>query len=144
MKRLIINRADGGISIMPVDEAHPIDVELSKWTDVASPEWLPIKGSRLVDDLPVTDRAFRNSLTDDGVNITYDMTKARDIWRDKLRIDRQPELEALDVQFMQALETGADTKTVVQEKQRLRDITADPRIEAAQTPEDLKKVLIDG
>ena len=56
-----------------------------------------------------------------GINI--DFTKAVSITQDRLRAERKPLLEAQDVLFNRALESGADTKAIVVEKQRLRDIT---------------------
>ena len=57
--------------------------------------------------------------------ITIDIEKAKEIVKEKLRLDRKPLLEAQDVLFQRALETGADTTDIVAEKQRLRDITND-------------------
>ena len=56
-----------------------------------------------------------------GINI--DFGKAVVITQDRLRAERTPLLTALDVQYQRALESGTDTKTIVAEKQRLRDIT---------------------
>jgi hypothetical protein len=56
-----------------------------------------------------------------GINI--DFTKAVVITQDRLRAERKPLLEAQDVLFQRALESGTDTKAIVAEKQRLRDIT---------------------
>lgn len=75
--------------------------------------------------------------------ITIDMTKARNIHRDRMRAARAPKLAALDVAFQRALETGGDTVSIVAQKQALRNVTANPEIEAAQTPDDLKKVWPD-
>ncbi len=55
--------------------------------------------------------------------ITIDLTKAKEITKDRLRMEREPLLAAQDVAFQRALETGADTTAIVAEKQRLRDIT---------------------
>lgn len=74
--------------------------------------------------------------------ITINMNKAVEIRKDQLRAERAPLLDALDVQFQRALETGADTSSIVAEKQRLRDITADPRLTQAATPEDLLAVTL--
>ena len=75
--------------------------------------------------------------------ITIDMTKAREVLRDKIREDRKPKLAALDVEYMQAIEADDDAaKQAVQtKKQALRDATADPAIEAATTPEQLKAMI---
>jgi len=55
--------------------------------------------------------------------ITVDITKAKAITKDRLRVDRKPLLEAQDILFMKAQEAGSDTSAIVTEKQRLRDIT---------------------
>jgi hypothetical protein len=56
-----------------------------------------------------------------GINI--DFGKAVEITQSRLRAERAPLLTALDVQYQRALESGSDTKAIVAEKQRLRDIT---------------------
>jgi uncharacterized protein YdaT len=55
--------------------------------------------------------------------MSIDITKAKEITKDRLRDERKPLLEAQDILFMQAQESGADTSDIVTEKQRLRDIT---------------------
>jgi len=56
-----------------------------------------------------------------GINI--DFGKAVVITQDRLRAERKPLMDAQDVLFQRALESGLDTKAIVAEKQRLRDIT---------------------
>ena len=68
--------------------------------------------------------------------ITIDIAKAKEITKEKLRADRKPLLEAQDILFQRALETGADTTDIVAEKQRLRDITKD--VDAMTTEAQLK------
>ena len=68
--------------------------------------------------------------------ITVNITKAKEIVKEKLRADRKPLLEAQDVLFQRALETSADTTDIVAEKQRLRDITKD--VDAMTTEAQLK------
>ena len=55
--------------------------------------------------------------------ITINLEKAKSITKDRLRAERSPLLQAQDVAFQRALESGADTAAIVAEKQRLRDIT---------------------
>lgn len=55
--------------------------------------------------------------------ITINFDKAKAITKDRLRVERTPLLQAQDVAFQRALESGADTTAIVAEKQRLRDIT---------------------
>ena len=70
--------------------------------------------------------------------INVNMTKARDIHREKVREARNPKLASKDVEFQRALETGADTAAIVAAKQALRDAPAAAAIEAASTPDELK------
>lgn len=55
--------------------------------------------------------------------IVINNEKAIEIAKDKIRAIREPMLKKLDIDFQRALETGADTTLIVQEKQRLRDLT---------------------
>jgi hypothetical protein len=55
--------------------------------------------------------------------VTVNLNKAKDITKNRLRIQREPLLAAQDVLFQRALETGADTSAIVAEKTRLRNIT---------------------
>jgi hypothetical protein len=68
------------------------------------------------------------------------MVKARDIWREKIRQAREPLFAELDIKFMRAVERGdrVEQQRIATEKQRLRDITEAPEIEAAQTVGELK------
>jgi len=63
-------------------------------------------------------------------------SKAQDITKDRLRLDREPLLEAQDVLFMRAQEAGSDTSAIVTEKQRLRDITI--QVDSMSTLDELK------
>lgn len=99
------------------------------------------------DDFEIpSNRIFRDAWSLTGnldVNvISVDMKVARDIWRDKIRYARKPELEKLDVRYMQMLEVGniEEQAAIVNAKQILRDAPSDPAIEAATTPEELIKV----
>ena len=57
--------------------------------------------------------------------MTINITKAKAITKDRLRVDRKPLLEAQDVLFMKAQEAGTSTTAIVTEKNRLRNITGD-------------------
>ena len=70
--------------------------------------------------------------------ITINIDKAKDITKERLRRERKPLLEAQDILFMQAQESGADTKVIVAEKQRLRDITK--KADSCKTTDELKAI----
>jgi len=72
--------------------------------------------------------------------IIIDINKAKDITKDRLRVERKPLLEAQDVAFQRALESSADTSAIVAEKQRLRDITT--LVDTVNTVEELKALEI--
>ena len=55
--------------------------------------------------------------------IVINNNKAIEIAKDKIRVIREPMFKKLDLDFQRALETGSDTTSIVQEKQRLRDLT---------------------
>jgi hypothetical protein len=76
--------------------------------------------------------------------IQIDMAKAAEIQRTRIRAAREPLLAALDVQFMRAVERGdqAEQTRVAAEKQRLRDLTQDPRLTAAKTVDELKIITV--
>ena len=70
--------------------------------------------------------------------LNIDITKAKVITKDRLRVERKPLLEAQDVAFQRALESDSETTAIVTEKQRLRDITN--AIDAMTTTDQLKAV----
>jgi len=91
---------------------------------------------RIVNDEDVpSDRTFRNAWKHD---LTVDFPKAQALTKERLRADRKPLLEAQDVLFQRALETGKDATAIVVEKQRLRDVTK--LVDAATTLDELKNM----
>jgi hypothetical protein len=95
---------------------------------------------RIVNDDEVpSDRTFRNAWKDEG-GIKVDMGKAKDLTKNRLRAERKPLLEAQDVAFQRALESGADTSAIVSEKQRLRDVTK--QVDALTSLDELKALSL--
>ena len=73
-----------------------------------------------------SDRHFRGAWSLSGSVISEDMTKAKEIFKDKIREVRAPLLEAEDVTYMKALEAGdSDAQAAsVTAKNALRDAPA--------------------
>ena len=69
-------------------------------------------------------RNFRDAWCLDGDAIAIDMTAAKTIFADAVREARKEKFDALDADFMRALETDADTSQIVLDKQALRDAPA--------------------
>jgi hypothetical protein len=151
MKHYAISRGDGSVSIMHVvpqvgvDDLGPaiaypsIADELAKWSDDEN----DVVGVREIsaDEVP-QDRTFRDAWTDDG-SLSVDLDRAREIHRDNLRRLRAPLLTRLDVEYQRADEAGDGPRKrqVAAQKQALRDVTADPAIDAARTPDELEAIL---
>jgi hypothetical protein len=73
---------------------------------------LPFEHNELFDAWEVVDGAIKISFI-----------KSQVITKDRLRQERTSLLAAQDVAFQRALETGSDITAIVDEKQRLRDVT---------------------
>lgn len=144
MRKIIYSRSDGGISIVSPclnlndpEGFTEADAERRAWdklpADAISPRWAG------ADEL-LTDRTFRNAWKSD---LTVDMTKARDIHKDRLRAIRAPLFVTNDLAIQDALVSG-DAQALAAAKAKrdaLRDVTADPAIGSAKTPDELKAVL---
>lgn len=87
-----------------------------------------------------SDRAFRGAWSLSGSVISEDMTKAKEIFKDKIREVRGPLLAAEDVTYMKALEAddSAAKATSVAAKTALRDATDAAAIGAATDIAGLK------
>ena len=70
--------------------------------------------------------------------ITIDISKAKDIWKDKIRVARKPALEKLDVDYMRANESGEDTTSIVADKQTLRDLPSE--VDTATTTDEIQDI----
>ena len=73
--------------------------------------------------------------------ITIDINKAKDVWKDKIRIARKPALEKLDVDFVKAQEQSNDTTQIVADKNTLRDLPS--QVDTATTVDEIKAVWND-
>lgn len=134
-----IERKDGGVEIMQCfGDARP-ETEIARWHSDRQAEVI-ISSIKPIDPSSIpADRSFRDAWKAD---LSHDMAKCREITRGRLRRARAPMLAALDVEYQRADESG-DAKAkaeIAARKKALRDATADPRIDAAKTVDDLKAV----
>ena len=72
--------------------------------------------------------------------IKIDMLKAKEITKNRLRAEREPLLEALDIEVMKNLSDTEKLAEIEAEKQRLRDITK--VVDTLTTVEELKEVSL--
>ena len=97
-----------------------------------------------LEEFPTEHSEFRAAWVSVGDKVSVDMDRARDVTRNRLRAERVPALAALDIDAIRAVEAGDQPKlnAITAEKQRLRDITALPAIDAAKTPKTLKELSL--
>ena len=115
---IIFTNDNGGVATtIPTGEIS-IDAVLEK--DVPKG-----RGARIVNytDLPLAYNDFYDAWEIDDTSVTVNLTKAKELTKTRLRSEREPLLQAQDVAFQRALESGSDTTAIVAEKNRLRDIT---------------------
>ena len=129
MSKIIYTNSDGTVSIItPAGDVNDAikDVPSGLSYEIVEDSVIP------------TDRSFRNAWKQNSKTIETDMTKAKEIHKDKIRIARTPKLAELDIEFQRALETSADTSTIVAKKQTLRDAPSASGISTAASEADLK------
>tara|TARA_R100000951_G_scaffold4930_1_gene5579 strand:+ start:680 stop:922 length:243 start_codon:yes stop_codon:yes gene_type:complete len=73
--------------------------------------------------------------------ITIDITKAKEVWKNKIRFKRGGALKKLDLDFMKAQEEGTSTTSIVADKQTLRDLPE--QVNTATTTDEIKAVWND-
>ncbi len=141
MKYLIKNK-DGSVHIMTSTSSDVTpEREILKWTQDHQEN---VESHRPIDESELPeDRYFRDAWMHSEDKVNVDMEKSRDVHRKVLRGLRKPLLEALDVEFIRAVEQFDDEEQALIriKKQELRDITQHPGIVDAKTPEELKSFM---
>jgi hypothetical protein len=126
-----------------IDRQISRHVEGGNWVGPYAPvSWEIVPNDYINDD---TDHTYRDAWKYEGkTKPGHDMVKARNIHRAQLRNRRGNMLDALDAEYMKADEAGDSQakKSVATKRQKLRDVTEHPSIEAAQTVEELKACTI--
>ena len=86
------------------------------------------------------DATFFNAWELDGEEVVVNLTKAKEIWKNKLRRARKPILEKLDVEYIKALENedSSKAKEIVSLKKKLRDVTVSRELTGAKSIESIK------
>ena len=147
MSKIIYTNSDGIVSIItPIPGAiNPNTGKEFTMQEIADKS-IPVGISTysIVNDSKVpTDRTFRgawvgNSVGVSTATIVEDMTKAKEVHKDNIRLARTPKLTELDVEYQRATESSADTSAIVAKKQALRDAPAASGITTAANTTDLK------
>jgi len=129
MSKIIYTNSDGTVSI--ITPAGDVNNAIKDVPSGLSYE--------IVEDSAIpTDRSFRNAWKQNSKTIETDITKAKEIHKTNIRTARVPKLAELDIEFQRALETSADTSTIIAKKQTLRDAPSASGISTAASEADLK------
>ena len=129
--KILLKNLDGSVGIM-----HPIlDCGLSLDEIIAKdvPQGVPYE---IVEDSVIPDdREFRNAWKHD---LTVDIPKAQEITKNRLRVERTPLLEKLDVEVMKNITDPVKLAEIEAQKQALRDLPQ--LVNSLTTVEQLKSI----
>jgi len=141
--KYLITMKDGSVAIMEtIGDFHPTDC-IEKWHESEKEK---VQSVKIIEDENIpADRYFRDAWVSIDEKINIDMSKAKEVHLNNLRVVRNKKLQELDVELMRALEKGDSqaTSVIAEKKQKLRDITKHERIDNAKTAEELKGVTLD-
>jgi hypothetical protein len=149
-----IEMADGSVSIMLfvtndyrglVQKATNENIEAEIVKTFALHEVKPVRWKLTKHDEIPGDRYFRDAwVFKEGKKIDVHMERAKEIHKNVLRGHRENHFIKLDKEHLIAVEKGdaEGLKKVAVKKQKLRDITDHPLIQAASTPEELKQLSL--
>lgn len=90
------------------------------------------------DDLPHSWERSSWTLSPEGV-VSVDLVKVKNEARRSIRSGRKQLLQALDVEWIRAMETGAPTADIIAKKQRLRDLPS--AVDTCTTVEEVVAIL---
>lgn len=143
------SKPDGGGWVAQPDGTYAriaTDANIDWEVERAARQWLPLKVTdwREADDISAfnQNRRYRNAIRMVGGKPEHDMDLAREIHRNILRVRRAEQFTELDAQWTRAIGQGTDAGAIEAKRQELRDAPADPRIDAAQTIDDLKAISL--
>lgn len=128
---IIYTNQNGGVSVCIPTGEIPIEEVVAKDIPQGAKPFVVDQST-----LPLEDDDFFNAWEQEQGVVTVNIAKAREITKNRLRFERAPLLEQQDIAFQRAMETNADTKPIIAEKNRLRDITK--KADALNTTQELR------
>ena len=139
-KRIVYQGEDGIAKIViPTQEYKGTMEDLIK--EVVPEDCLDSADIVEADTIP-NDRTFRNAwTTSKGKSAEIDLSKAKDVAKDKVRQARTPKFQELDIAYQRADEdSDADAKKAVADKKKVaRDATKNTKITNADSIDKLKE-----
>lgn len=143
-ERIIIwTRPDGTLVVTQIlDPNVNIHDEIEK-IQADQPDLTYKLTSTLADHMININPFYPALVLDENNELAYDMVKAREIFRQGLRIRREPVLAKLDIDYQRALENNdkVTQQAIIEKKNILRNCTNDPAIDAAKDLNDLQRAI---
>ena len=128
MSRYAIYRADGGVSIMQLNDDEKLPGQLKRWSETADPSWLPIAGVVAITQEDLPPRKLRNAWRhgQGSQALSVDMPHAREIVLGLIRAERDQRLTVSDGEQLklEAIGTAIERDRLADHRQRLRDLPA--------------------
>lgn len=112
-----------------------IDIDNHIPTDSAS--WV-FRDAWTITDANLKDNSIIESGKDSNSYIDIDMAKAKEIWKNEIRFERENALQKLDIEFQRAQEVSSDTTGIVARKQYFRNLP--DKCDSASTIYDLLNI----
>jgi len=132
MSKVIIYEGSDGLAV--VSPASHLDIH-----KVAA-DLVPLNTEfKVIDDSQLPDYPeFWGAWT---IDCKIDIKKAKEIWRNKMRVVRNARLKELDIEWMRAMENGESkvAASIAAKKQMLRDITEREDLKKLRTIDKIKE-----
>lgn len=131
--RILYQNQDGNLAI--IVPAKGISIEQAAISVPVNTKWIVVHPSELPQE-----QEFRNAWRLNQLDeVIIDFEKAKQITKNRLRLQRKPLLDALDIEFIRAIEKGQNTAKIQEEKQRLRDLP--DLVEQAKSLQELTELM---
>lgn len=145
MRKIVYQRPDGGVSIVTpaISSDDPPDFTEVQAEERAMTTAVPVDAMnpRFINDENIpADRTFRDAWRDTGTMVDVDMSRARMIHMNRIRVARDNELKKLDVEWIARAardDTTGAAKTETK-RQALREIPQTLDLSIAPDPVTLK------
>lgn len=131
--KIILKNQDGSVSVLyPVLECGLTIEQIAEKDSHGTP-------FEIVEDSAIPlDQEFRDAWIHNGKKIEIDFVKANEITKNRLRKERQPLLESLDVEVMKNITNPVKLAEIEAQKQVLRDLPQ--QVDSLTTVEELKTI----
>lgn len=142
-RHFILKKTDNSICVMCLRPDANLEEELAKLTEdgsVSFVEAVQIDKARIPKD-----SAYREAWEFNGSDVVYNLEKAKEAHRNKLRSARIEAFEKLDIEISKALAQGDQAKVseIEAKRQKLRDAPTSSRVASVDTLDKLKALTLD-